>query len=354
MDLVDKFIGISRLDSYIVHYAGAPKEILLDVLLKDIFQWDIDREYGYKYKRNILIAISAGMGDQLCAEPAIRYTQKIYPNSNIHIVTHFKRLFEHLDLPVYHYDEWKGMKDSVLTLHSCPDDEKSDHNLSHVLFHPTDFATISMIKRTIPNEEKSIKLKLEPEDVKSILDMLVDKDPNKKMVLIHPGKWWPSKTFPVEWWQKVIDGLSEKLTVGLIGKTIDDKQGYLPVTCPKNGYDFRDITSLGELFALISLSKVLVTNDSSPVHIAGAFDNWIVVMPTCKHEDHILPFRNGTQSYKTKALRKGLLLDDLEIRHTEFHTDNIDKIPDGKTLYDYLPEPEEVIKEVLDIYEKEK
>jgi len=183
--------------------------------------------------------------------------------------------------------------------------------------------------------------------------MMKDKPHDKKMVLVHPGKWWPSKTFPVDWWQKVIDGLSEKLSVVLIGKTIDDKQGYLPVTCPKGGYDFRDITTLGELIALISLSKVLVTNDSSPLHIAGAFDNWIVVMPTCKHAEHILPFRNGTQSYKTRAMQKSLLLDDLEIRHTEFYTDTIDKIPEGKTLYDYLPEPEDVVKEVLRIYEEE-
>jgi len=349
MDILDKFVGISRLDSYIVHYAGAPKDILLSVLLKDVEQWKNDSP-EYKYIRNILISVTAGMGDQLCTEPAIRYTEKIYPDANIYVVSHFPRLFEHLDMPVFNYDQWKGTKDALLTLYSCPDDDKSDNKLSHVLFHPTDFASISMIRRTMPNEDKTIKLKLDVEDVASVIDMLKEKPHDKKMVLIHPGKWWPSKTFPVDWWQKVIDGLSKDLYVCLIGKTIDEKQGYLPVTCPSNGFDFRDVTSLGELFALISLSKVLVTNDSSPLHIAGAFDNWIVVMPTCKHADHILPYRNGTQSYKTKALQKKLLLDDLEIRYTEFETDTIDKIPEGKTLYDYLPEPEEVIKEVLKIY----
>lgn len=352
MDILDKFTGISRLDSYIVHYAGAPKDQLLNVLLQDVEQWKIDSP-DYKYTRNIVISVTAGMGDQLCTEPVIRYTQKLYPNDNIYVVSHFTRLFEHLDCPVFDYDQWKGLKDAVLTMYSCPDDEQSDHKLSHVLFHPVDFASISMIKRTIPNIDKTIKLKLDIQDVASVVDMLKDKPKDRKLVLIHPGKWWPSKTFPVDWWQKVIDGLSEKLTVGIIGKTIDEKQGYQPVVCPENGYDFRDITSLGEMMALISLSKVLVTNDSSPIHIAGAFDNWIVTVPTCKHADHILPFRNGTQSYKTKALCKKLLLDDLEIRHTEFKTDTIDIIPNGKTLYDYLPEPEDVIKAVFDIYDKE-
>jgi ADP-heptose:LPS heptosyltransferase len=184
--------------------------------------------------------------------------------------------------------------------------------------------------------------------------MLKDRKKNKPTILVHAGKWWPSKTLPLEWWQEIVNKLSEKLTVVLIGKTVDDKQGYLPVETPKDGFDFRDITSLGETMALISLSKCLLTNDSSPLHIAGAFDNWIVTVPTCKHPDHILPYRNGTQYYKTKALYKKLLLDDLEVRHTEIKPDTIDTIPSGKTLYDYIPDADTVVKEVFDIYENNK
>jgi len=353
MDILDRFCGINRLDSYIVHYAGAPQDIQMDVMRKDIQQWKLDRP-NYKYTRNILISVSAGMGDQLCSEPAIRYTQKLYPNANIFVVSHFPRLFEHLSCPVMHYDEWKGINDSVITFYTCPDDDQSEHKLSHVLFHPTDFASMSMVKRTIPNNEKTIKLKLESDDTMSILKMLDGRNKEKPIIVVHAGKWWPSKTLPQDWWQKIVDKLSEKLTVVLIGKTIDEQQGYLPIQCPKDGIDLRDLTSLGELFSLISLSHCLLTNDSSPLHIAGAFDNWIVTIPTCKHEDHILPFRNGTQYYKTKALRKGLLLDDLEIRHTEFYTDTIDLIPEGKTLYDYIPEVDEVVKEVFDIYDNER
>jgi ADP-heptose:LPS heptosyltransferase len=352
MDILDKFCGISRLDSYIVHYAGAPQDMIFDVIESDLQQWEIDGP-EYEYKRNILISVTAGMGDQLCAEPAIRYTQKLYPDANIFVVTHFKRLFEHLDLPIYDYDEWKGIKDAILTMYTCPDEQQADHKFSHVLFHPTDFSTMSMIRRTIPNEEKQIKLKLDAADVAYVYNLLKEKDPTKPVVLVHAGKWWPSKTLPIDWWQEIVDKLSEKLTVVLIGKTIDEKQGYQPINCPQGGYDFRDLTTLGELFALISLSKCLVTNDSSPLHIAGAFDNWIVTVPTCKHPEHILPYRNGTQSYKTKSLYKKLLLDDLEIRHTEFKTDTIDLIPEGKTLYDYIPEVDELVNEVFEIYEKQ-
>jgi len=349
----DKYCGISRLDSYIIHYSEAPKEILNKILPEDLESWDKDYP-NFKYNKNIAISISAGMGDQICSEPAIRYVIKLYPNAKFHLLTHFPRLFDHLGLPVYSYDEWSGLDEPVMFMYTCPDDENSDHHLSHVLFHPTDFATMSMIKRTIPNIEKTITLRLDPDDVMNIANMILEKTTGKPLVLVHAGKWWDSKTFPVEWWQEVVDKLSEKLTVGLIGKTIDEKQGYQQVVCPNNGIDFRDITSLGELIALISLSKVLLTNDSSPIHIAGAFDNWIVTIPTCKHADHILPYRNGTQNYKTIALNKSLLLDDLEIRHTEFRTDTIDKIPYGKTIYDYLPEVDDVVRSIFEIYDNKK
>jgi ADP-heptose:LPS heptosyltransferase len=346
----DKYCGISRLDSFIIHYSEAPKDILLRILPEDIENWKKDYP-KFKYNKNIAISVSAGMGDQICSEPAIRHTLKLYPEAKFHIITHFPRFFDHLNVPVYTYEEWKGLEEPVRTIYTCPDDDQSEHHLSHVLFHPTDFATMSLIKRTIPNIDKTIQLRLDPDDVMNVIQIRMANNSSKPLVLVHAGKWWDSKTFPVEWWQKVVDKLSEKLTVGLIGKTIDEKQGYQPIECPDNGIDFRDITTLGELMGLVSLSKVLLTNDSSPLHIAGAFDNWIVTIPTCKHPDHILPYRQGTQTYKTVSLYKKLLLDDLEIRHTESKTDTIDKIPEGKSIYDYLPEVEDVVNKIFDLYD---
>lgn len=347
MHYQDNYFGMPRHDAYIIHYAQAPDDIMMNLIPKDIEIWKKDSPQ-YKYDRNICVSVSAGMGDQLCSEPVIRYTQKLYPDAKFHVVTHFPRLFEHLDAKIYSYDEWKGLKDPVLKMYTCPDDEQSEHNLSHVLFHPCDFSSMSMIKRNIPHDDKSIHLKLDPGDVKSVIDMVKNKQ--KPLVLIHAGKWWPSKTLPLEWWQEITNKLSEKLTIGLIGKTLSDDQGFQDVECPSDGFDFRDVTTLGELIAIISLCKVLLTNDSSPLHIAGAFDNWIVTIPTCKHPDHILPYRQGTQSYKTKVLYKKLLLDDLEVRHTEYNIDTIDKIPEGKTMYDYIPEVDEVVKTIFEIY----
>lgn len=352
MEFLDSRIGISRLDSYIINYTDAPTSIVREIVEKDIKQWMVDYP-KYEYKRNIVIRLSAGLGDQIESEPVARFVRKIYPDANIYLTTHHPRAFKHLEkenIKVFDYTNWTGLTEACLVMENNPTTSKSIDRLTQVLFHPTDFSSISMIRRTLPLDEKQIKIGLDTSEIESVINLTKDRNKDKPVVVVHAGKWWPSKTFPKDWWQKVINLLSEKLTIVLIGKTLSEKQGYLDVECPEDGFDFRDFTSLGENISLISLSKVTLSNDSSPIHIAGAFDNWIVVIPTSKHPNHILPWRNGSQTYKTKALYKKLLIDDLEVRHTEFYFDTIDKLPKGKKIDEYLPEPEDVVSEIFDIY----
>lgn len=349
---LDSQIGISRLDSYMINYTDAPPDIIREIVEKDIKQWKIDSP-KFEYKRNILIKLSAGLGDQIESEPVARFVRKIYPDANIYLTTHHPTMFSHLEklgIKVFDYTNWKGVNDALLIMENNPDEGKGINRLTQVLFHPTDFSSISMIRRTLPVEDKKIQLPLQIHDVESVMELTKNKPNNKKSIVVHPGKWWPSKTFPKDWWQKVVDLLSEKLCVILIGRTLSEKQGYLDIECPKDGFDFRDFTTIGENVALISLAKVTLSNCSSPIHIAGAFDNWIVLIPTSKHPDHVLPWRNGSQNYKTKALYKKILQDDLEVRHTEFYFDTIDKLPKGKKIEEYLPNPEDVVEEIFDIY----
>lgn len=355
MEFLDAQIGVSRLDSYMINYTDAPVEIVKDIIEKDIKQWENDSP-NYEYKRNILIRLSGGIGDQIASEPVSRFVRKTYPDSNIYLVTHHPRLFKNLEnfgIKIYDYTTWNGINDALIIMENNPkkiDGIKPFNNIGFGLSHPVDFSSISMLKRTLPFEDRQIQIPVDPVEIDSIMNLLSERNEDKPIIVVHPGKWWPSKTFPKDWWQKVVDLLSEKLTVVLIGKTLSENQGYVDIDCPIDGFDFRDFTTIGETVALISLAKVTLSNDSSPVHIAGGFDNWIVLIPTCKHPDHILPFRKGSLFYKTKSLYKKLLLDDLEVRHTEFHIETINKIPKGKTMYDYLPEVEDVVNEILNIY----
>jgi ADP-heptose:LPS heptosyltransferase len=99
--------------------------------------------------------------------------------------------------------------------------------------------------------------------------------------------------------------------------------------------------SLHELMAIIDMCPTLVSNDSAPIHIAGAFDNNIILIPTCKHPDHLLPWRNGSKYYKAKAFYKKLMCDDIKSSPTEVYT----VLGDGLTgeWDEYLPDVETVV-----------
>jgi hypothetical protein len=352
---MDKTKGNDRLSAYIINYEGAPINQLYPILVGDLRKWDNETDYSKFDKREVIIEVSAGMGDQICTEPVIRYIKDTeFKNDNITVLTHHPRLFRHIEgVKVLDYNEFNGVDTNPLQLKSCPSDQDSPHKLSHIYFHPTDFSSMSIIKKTIPNIHKTIKLEATLEGVSEIMDIVGDPEILENMILIHPGKWWESKTFPEEWWQEIIDGLDkEGFTVGLIGKTLSGKQGFVDVECPENGIDFRDLTTLDGMLTLIEKCPVLLTNDSSPIHIGGAFDNWIVTLATAKLDDHILPYRKGTQYYKTVNLCKGLLIDELNLSWLDEKPDTIADIPKGKKIEDYLPEPSDVIKVLKAINDK--
>jgi len=355
MELLDSKIGIHRLASYVVHYAGAPNDIILSIIEKDIAAWSESSDYSRYSKRNVVIVISAGMGDQLCAEPVVRFIREKYfsdPMTEVTVTTHHPRLFEHIPgIKIVKHSDF-SMKEATIVLRTTPEDKFNTHGLSHTMFHPTDFASISTVKQTLPLVDKPIKLKVIETAISEVSSIYPGLDLTD-LILIHPGKWWPSKTFPVKWWQEIIDRLAKKYKIGLIGKTLSEEQGYQPVVCPENAYDFRDITSLDEMIALISLAKCTLTNDSSPVHIAGAFDNWLVVIPSAKHPDHILPYRMNSegyisQYYKTKAIYKKLTIDSIETRWTSENPGTIDTYVGN--ILDFIPKPKEVVSEIMRIF----
>lgn len=358
MHFMDEKLGLVRHDGYLINYTEAPEHMIIPKTNEDIEIWKEEKDKKGNYlefsKRNIVISTSGGMGDQICSEPVIRYMKnKIFKNDNITVVSHWPRLFKDIEgIKVTSFEQYNGQDKATLVLHANPDDEHTEHNLSHVFFHPTDFASMSLIKRSIPLEDRTIGLKVDIQDFTDLIN-LCDINLLKEMILIHPGKWWPSKTFPVEWWQKLIDRLYEEgFIIGLIGKTIDEKQGYLPVVCPDGAYDFRDMTSLGAYIALISQAEILITNDSSPIHIAGSFDNWIITFATSKASYNILPYRNGSQQYKTMSLEKRLLLDDLNVLWLEHKTDTIADLPKNMDWNNYLPDIEFVIDKIKTIKNK--
>jgi len=341
-------LGEERFASYVIHYAGCPNQAqVLQLLPADIRKWEMDKDNGYKYQRHILIQVNGGLGDQICAEPAIRFMkERVYQKEDITIVSHWPRVFQHLGLKVYDYENFQSGNDiPYYSIRSLPDPTTVTYMIvSNLMCHTVDYCAIALLKRTLPFLNKTIQLEVDQKDLDYVKSII--KEPLEDLVLVHPGKHWESKTLPKEYWQELIDKLALKYKVCVIGKDYDIR-GAQNIVCPANVIDTRNLLDLGCLFALISKAKMLVSSDSGPIHIAGAFDNWIVVIPTCKHTDHILPFRNGVTTYKTRALCKKLVIDDCNSQPTcmgssaEFIVDK---------WSDYLLEVDKMIEEIDKIY----
>ena len=368
MSHMNRIVGISRLDSYFVHYAGygmmIGEEKFLETLDKDIKQWEKDAP-EFKYRRNIFIWALGGLGDCIAAEPTVRFMREtLHPDANIYLMTKkdFHFIFKHLR-GITFLEEGQTLPvklDAVceFNTHSTIHDHNNEFATSfgnmcpHPLVNAVDWVSLACVNRQLNRNQKTIKMKYPDGALDNILKLC---DKPEELILIHPGKGWETKTFPVAWWQEVIDTLDEKgYRVGLIGKDVSDEHGYVPVKCPTNGFDFRDKTSLEEMFALIDQAPVLVTNDSAPIFFAGACDNYLVIIPTCKEGDHIAPFRKGSQDYKCICMNQKLTRDDEPVRTSDLTGWQMKTLPKGHTIDEYIPKAGDVIKQAITFFMQSK
>ena len=92
---------------------------------------------------------------------------------------------------------------------------------------------------------------------------------DKKVVVLAPGSKWFTKQWPVEYFNKLAESLKKLSNVRLIVVGGKDEIN-LPIE-KENIIDMRGKTYLLELADILSRADVVVTNDSSPIHIASAF-----------------------------------------------------------------------------------
>lgn len=308
---VERYVGESRFRSDFINYRGLADEMgeahTQVTILQDIAQLS----KGETYRANYLVEMSGGLGDVVESEPALRFlVEKLCPEENIVVVTRNPEFFSHLNVPIYRNENEVPERNLYLKLQNMGRVEEVFFHF--IMPHDTHFADLAaqrMLKRTLPIAERSIKLS------GSKKPQIDDAFPWKHTVVFHPGKGWESKTFPVSFWENAIRWVAaRKYPFVVVGKKIDEKQGYVPIepsfleslslSAGVPYLDLRDKLEMTELFWVLENSPILITNDSAPVHIAGAFDNWIGLIATCKHPDYILPYRCGSPYYKARNLER--------------------------------------------------
>lgn len=383
MSLCDTITGEDRFASWIIHYAGhsyaiekkedgtVGEPLVLPIIRDDLKAWEEKRTP----KTRIMIECRGGLGDVVCAEPILRHAiEKKYkgvPNVEFTILTHRARVFQHFAYPnveVTKGEEITGNRHPTIELYMekkfgattpvCrwythpPADHVTRVYYPYGSVHNLDFGMITMLRDSMPPDEKQIDLMVTVDDLNELEvacpEFLNNRTVREKYVAIHPGVGWESKTFPQAYWSEIIQKLIDVgLTPVIFGLGIVKELkathvgGVWDLPIPKGAIDMRDKLTLGGMFALIQQCPFLLSNDSSPVHIAGAFDNWIVMIATTKRPELVFPFRHGVVSYKTKAVFKKLTCEHLGNLPTNPTQRSIAELEGD--IMEYLPDTGEVV-----------
>jgi hypothetical protein len=244
-----------------------------------------------------LFKLPGGLGDVVCAEPVIAFAIQNFLSVSISIQTDMPELFSHLPCRAYRPGEVDENDFYVLDT-IRPVRSLNWEFYTHPLLHCVDYISVSTLRCQLPNSAKQVRLPEFDLDASSPIHHVLRHKQN--LVVVHAGRHWQSKTFPVEWWNSVIDSLHfYGFDVCLIGKNVDETLGYVPIV-RDDVIDLRDQLSVSELVALLKGCKFVVTNDSSPIHIAAAGEAFIAFVASCKHPDFLYHWRKGQFGWRMK------------------------------------------------------
>ena len=302
--------------------------------------------------RNLLIRVWGGIGDEICAEPTLRFALETMKDMEISLCartpslfTHlkFKQVFRFLDKPEPDYRKFFWV-DTM----GKPDDSSWDF-LCHPYLNCVDAPTLYAFRATLPIESKQVKLVNTQDEKNKIEKILEDDIQGDPFVVVHAGKHWKGKTFPKKWWDRVLQILKdEEIIPVLVGGHVPPfNSSEMPrstVDVETDGcLDYRCKLTLMESAALIKRSKVVLSNDSAIIHMAADSDAWIIYITLTKHPDLLTHYRKGGWGWRMKNMGRGGIWN-----QTHFLTGvDIQQIS-YKDLYAWLPTPESFVGEAIE------
>lgn len=283
----------------------------------------------------IMIQVRGGIGDCICAEPAIRYAINNFSNK-IYVATHFPDFYRHLKLEgIFNVDKEMPVWEDYLNYHTIAlPDEVPGEFFVHMTSHIIDYHTMLMWHVQLPPEEKSVIL--EPnESEKGIAANLIDPIND---ILIHAGSTWPSRTLPKAWWDAVTDRIFKlgKQPVLIGAKSFNNCTTVdLDTT---HCLDLRDKFSLMASVAICQRAQVLLTNDSSPLHMAASGDAWIGYVSTVKPPHLLTHYRKRTEGWRMQNFSTDWLCNYIDMSPTNSARIEFDKADPAP----WLCSPEEI------------
>lgn len=291
----------------------------------------------------ILIQPCGGLGDIICAEPAIRWALKEFKGKcDIYLMTQYKELFQHLTFKkVFNSAKHIPDLDNFYVFQSYADSTHLKFEfVNHMNTQCVDYASLIMFASQIPDpKDKRIELCPSPADMEYRKHLSTATE-----VVIHAGKTWQSRTIPGDFWEAVIEGLNAKMIKPiLIGAESSDGKGYLDISS-KGCVDLRGKLTVMETVDLLQGCKVFLTNDSAPLHMAASWRCWIGFIATAKHPSYVSHWRGpeALWSWRMKNFSKGGLWETMNTCPNNKNDIMLDKV-DPELLRSWLPEPSEMV-----------
>lgn len=277
---------------------------------------------GSGTNKSLLFVIGGGLGDKACAEPTLRYAFQNFKDCSISLLCDTPELFEHyIFANVYRHHSDVPPK-THLALHTYQQGLFNEFVSANGV-HPVDFASISALRMVLP-DRRIISSSFFYDELGFLW--------LKRMVVLHVGESWPSRTFPDAWWNELIELIElSGLPVVLIG----NRKTPLKID-RENSKDFTNQTKLDAFISICQFAELLVTNDSSPVHLTSR-NTISIIIPTVKnpdllrHEDRNQIFLNGAKMWSLFDWCPNTL-DDKDLT----------QVPLTMSILDFLPTPMEV------------
>jgi len=293
---------------------------------------------------NIMVTTRGGLGDNICTEPAIRYACKNF-RSDIFVATQHPQLFWHLPL-VKTFDVAKELPNWIDYLNyktlADMDDLLCEFHM-HMYSHVVDYHSMLMWRVQLPPKDKQPKIVCSKEHFATV-DCLLRKDTD---VLIHPGRTWPSRTLPKWWWDQITFNLLKTgLRPVIIGSEVENGCGFIEIET--NGcLDLRGKLTVMESVALCQKANAIITNDSSPLHMAATGDAYIAFASTVKPPDLLMHWRHGEYGWRMKNFTNDWLCNHLDTTPTNTNMVDFTKADPGP----WLKKPKEVTDWINEIWQ---
>ncbi|OQX91149.1 MAG: hypothetical protein B6D57_00800 [Candidatus Coatesbacteria bacterium 4484_99] len=134
-------------------------------------------------------------------------------------------------------------------------------------------------------EDKGLEIFLTEKVTNKVEKQLKDAGISEKYIVIAPGGGdnpktkMPNKLMPINKWNALVQKLcSLSIPILIIGSKSDRKRARILASLSSNITDITGKTTIPEVSAVIKCSRLLITNDSLPLHISSAFKTPTIVI----------------------------------------------------------------------------